>query len=311
MRKTHKKVIGAFGLVAVVAMTVFAAFLPGPKASALTNVSDTVMITVINTEQPPSAAINSPDSGDKFLTPDHNIEIGFNNLKQYKIVLTYTDENGNETTETIAEDNNPPEVGPASYDFRSIAERFGYGKYLIQLEAVGNDDSVLGDTIEFEYVAIEAETSTDSETGNTYVDLDFDQNQDELTDDLKIDHIILTILDENGIEVPGISPIVVKPPVGRVEIPFGDDVPAGKYTIVAQPYNAAGDSLFQTVTLTVEYDGGSIVVPSTADTGGLFKNLNISRTDYLVTGIGVFLIVGIGGIIFMRKHSCTTGKHKK
>ena len=53
-----------------------------------------------------------------------------------------------------------------------------------------------------------------------------------------------------------------------------------------------------------------IVVPSTADTGGLFKNLNISRTDYLVTGIGLFLVVGIGSIVFISKHNRSNKRRK-
>ncbi|MBQ3432849.1 hypothetical protein IJG22_00960 [Candidatus Saccharibacteria bacterium] len=312
MRKTHKKILGLFGLVFVVAMTVVAAFLPAPKTSALSTLTDTITVVVVNPEEPPSATINSPDSGDKFLTPEHEIEIGYTNIKDYRIVVIYTDENGVEHgPETVVVENNPGEVGPASHSFRPIAEQFGYGKYVIRLEATGDDDALIEDAIEFEYVAIEADTSTDEETGNTYVDLDFDQDQDSLTEELKIDKVVITIYNKDGNPVENMPPIVVQPPVERVEIPFGDyDIPEGDYILVAQPFNSAGEALFDTVTMTVKYDGGAIVVPSTADTGGLFKNLNISRADYLITGIGIFLMVSIGSIVFMRRHNRTSKRRK-
>jgi hypothetical protein len=142
--------------------------------------------------------------------------------------------------------------------------------------------------------------------------LDFDQDQESLTDDLKIDKVIITVYDENGNPVDGMPPIVVQPPVSKVEIPFDQyGIPEGEYTLVIQPFNSAGEALFDTVTLNINYTGEEdIVVPSTADTGGLFKNLNISRADYLISGIGIFLVVGIGGILFIRKHDKTSKRRK-
>ena len=313
MKKTQKKIVGLFGLVLVVAMTIIATFLPSPGASALSTLTDNITVVVVSNE--PSATISSPASGETFLTPEHDIVIDYSHLNSYKIIVTYTDINGVETTETYVEENAPAEHGPASYDFRSIAERYGYGDYVITLEAEGDDGSALGDSIEFQYIAIEAEPSKDEETGKTYVDLDFDQDQESLTEDLKIDYIIINVYDKDGNIVESMSPITIKPPVGRVEIPFGEDMPAGDYILVAQPYNAAGEE-YNTVVMKVTYDGEEeeeeedIVVPDTADTGGLFKNLNISRTDYLITGIGVFLVVGIGSIIFMSKRGKTNKRRK-
>ena len=93
-------------------------------------------------------------------------------------------------------------------------------------------------------------------------------------------------------------------PVEKVEIPFDQyGISEGEYTLVIQPFNSADEALFDTVVLNINYTGEEdIVVPSTADTGGMFKNLNISRADYLITGLGLFLIVGIGGIVFIHKH---------
>lgn len=306
MKKTRKKLIGLFGLAFVAAMTIVASFLPGPMASAISTLTDNITVVVLNPEESPAASIGSPSSGDKFLTPERDIEVDYRNIKDYKIVLIYTDEDGVEhPAETIIEENAPGDVGPALHNFRPIAEQFGYGKYTLRLEATGDDDSLIEDTIEFEYVAIDASSSDKSEAGNPYVDLDFDQDQDSLTDDMKIYEVVITVYDKDGNPIEGIPPIVVQPPVERVEIPFSEyGLPEGDYILVAQPFNSEGKALFDTVTLNVKYNGEEdIVVPSTADTGGLFKNLNISRTDYLVTGIGLFLVVGIGSLFYISKHN--------
>lgn len=314
MKKTNKKLIGLFGLAFVIAMTIVASTLPGPMASAISSVTDHVTVVVLNPEEAPAANIGSPSSGDKFITPEQEISINYHNIKSYKLIVTYTDENGVEhPSETVVEENVEGGVGPASHNFRAIAEQFGYGKYTLRLDAIGDDDAPLpGDTIEFEYVAIEADSSSESETGNPYIDLDFDQDQESLTDDLKIDKVVITVYDKNGNPVDGMPPIVVQPPVNKVEIPFDQyGIPEGEYTLVIQPFNLAGEALFDTVTLNINYTGEEdIVVPSTADTGGLFKNLNISRADYLITGIGIFLVVGIGGILFIRKHDKTSKRRK-
>lgn len=301
MKKTQKKIIGLLGLVVVVAMTLFAAFLPGPRASAISSVTDTITVTVENKDQPPEASISSPSSGEKFLSPEQEIRIDYVNLKQYKLILTYTDLDGEHSPITVIENTDPGATGPAVYDLKTIIESFGlgYGNYVLELEAVGDNDSIINDVIEFDYSAIEAAVSSDSETGNTYINLDFNQNQEDLSDDLKIDHVILDVYDADGNIVASMSPIIVKPLSKSVEIVFPDGVPGGEYYIVARPYNAAGELLFDTVVMKITYDGKEIVVPATADTGGLFKNLNIAKTDYLVTGLGVFLVIGIGGIIYI------------
>ena len=314
MKKTQKRTIGLLGLVLVVAMTVFAIFLPSPETSAISTLTDTITVVVRNQDEAPSATINSPASGDKFLTPDHEIKIGHINITDYRVIVVYTDEDGVEhAPEVVIEDTNPGSVGPASHAFRPIAERFGYGRYTMKLEATGDDGSLIEDAIEFEYVAIDAEASLDDETGNTYVNLDFDQDQESLTEDLKIDKVVITVYDMNGNPIDIMPPIVVQPPVERVEIPFNQyGAPEGDYILIAQPFNSAGEALFDIVTMTTTYGKKEedIVVPSTADTGGLFKSLNISRADYLITGIGLFLIVGVGSIIFIRKHSRTNKRRK-
>ena len=43
-------------------------------------------------------------------------------------------------------------------------------------------------------------------------------------------------------------------------------------------------------------DKSDVDVP---DTGGLFAGLNISKSDYLITGLAIFFLTGITGLFFI------------
>ena len=49
MKKTQKKAFGILGLLLVIVMTIFAAIIPGPGATALSSVTDVVEIRVVGT----------------------------------------------------------------------------------------------------------------------------------------------------------------------------------------------------------------------------------------------------------------------
>lgn len=55
---------------------------------------------------------------------------------------------------------------------------------------------------------------------------------------------------------------------------------------------------------------GNVPVP---DTGGFFQGLNISREDYLITGLAVFMIIGVVafGIVARNKRNKTSRKHRR
>ena len=130
-----------------------------------------------------------------------------------------------------------------------------------------------------------------------------------MNDEEKVDTIVINVYDEDGNLVEGLSPIVVEAPNKSVVIPFDDpnlDLPSGNYTLVVQAYNADGVELYRENSLVVYYE--KIEIPDTAvpdteapDTGGFFRNFNISRTDYLLTGLTIFTIVGISGAVFISR----------
>lgn len=320
MKKTQKKIFGLLGLGLVVGMTAVAVILPGPEASAATSTSFTDNISVRVLDEVPSATILSPSSGEEVVSRDNPIVIDYTNMKRYTITITYTDEDGNEHTKVIADETTTPETegaGTISQDFRPYAEEFGYGKYTVKVTGEGLDGSDVEDSVDFEYVAVRGDIENPGSEGGIdnpteiTIDLDYDDEDTSLGEDDKVTQIVIEVFDDNGNRVDAIPTIVATPPQKQVTIDFEKyGVPSGYYTIVLTPYNAKGNALYKELRFRVYYDG-SIVVPSTADTGGLFKGLNISSSDYLITGIGVFLVVGIGGLVLIAKRSKNSGSKRR
>ena len=317
MKKTQKKVFGLLGLGLVLGMTAVAALIPGPEASAATSSSftDTVSVRVI--DGIPSATIVGPTSGEEVTTRDNPIVIDYINLRKYVVTITYIDKDGTEHTETVADETTTPETEGAetiSLDFRPVAEKYGYGKYVVKITAEGLDDSDVEDSIDFEYIAVGAgienpgtEGGVDNPTEVT-IDLDYDDEDTTLSEDDKITHIVIEVFDENGNKVEAIPTIIANPPQKQVTIDFEQyGVPSGYYTIVVTPYNAKGNALYKELRFTVYYDG-SLVVP---DTGSSFRGLNIASSDYFITGIGVFLVVGVCGILLITKRSKNSGSKRR
>ena len=307
MKRTHKKIVGLFGLVLVVVMTIFAAYLPGPGASAISTVTDTITVTVL--ESRPSVQILEPNSGDITSSLDGQIVVKYDNLSSYSLTVKYIKSNGTEGTQLISSSDNPDEHGEETFIFGAIGEEYGYAHYVITLSGTGVDGTPLQDSVEFDFVAVESDAKENEETGDIEVDLDYESDAPGMNDEEKVDTIVINVYDEDGNLVEGLSPIVVEAPNKSVVIPFDDpnlDLPSGNYTLVVQAYNADGVELYRENSLVVYYE--KIEIPDTAvpdteapDTGGFFRNLNISRTDYLLTGLTIFTIVGISGAVFISR----------
>lgn len=304
MKKTHKNIVGLCGLGAVIAMTIFAAMMPGPKASAANPNSYMDELNVRVIDEIPSVELSGIASGDTIVSLDEEIVLDYTNTTDYTVTVTYTDPDGNTQTFVIADTSTPEEIGSTTFSFRDIGGDLGYGTYVITATGNGLDGSAVEDSIEFEYVAVKAEIDTSGSegegSGTVVIDLDYDNDKDTVRDEDRITSIIINIYDADGNLVEEISPISVNLPDKTVEIPFDDyDIPEGDYTIVIDAMNHEDKDLYKRVILTVHYDG-KIVVP---DTGNFFKNLNIASSDYLITGIGVFLVVGIGGLVLIGKRN--------
>ncbi|MBQ2660748.1 hypothetical protein IJF93_01585 [Candidatus Saccharibacteria bacterium] len=101
MKKTQKKILGFSGLLLVAAMTVFAAYLPVPEASATTALTDVIKVRVVGAV--PDVNINNINYGEIFTSTGHAFGIDYENAENVKVTLQYTNVAGEVTTDVLAE----------------------------------------------------------------------------------------------------------------------------------------------------------------------------------------------------------------
>jgi hypothetical protein len=292
-------------------MTILAAFMPNNSASAATPNSMTDNVTVQVIDSVPAVEVLNPKSGEMISSLDETLKVHYDNISNFTVTITFIDENGVEHTEVIDEVEPDQEHGDLDIPFREFGADYGYGEYIIKVTGVGVDGSEVEDAVKFEYVAVTADVKMDEETGITDIKLDYADEDPDLDEEDKVAKVVINVYDEGGNIVDEISPIEVNAPGKEVTIPFDDyNLPSGDYTIVITPYNASGKELYKELTFVVHYNG--LLVPSTADTGGLFTNLNIAKSDYLITGVIVFSLIGIAGIVFIsRKNRNNSSRRRK
>lgn len=296
MKKTKKRVLGLLGLVLVIITTIFAAFLPGPEASAegsITSVTDTISVRVVGSV--PDILNVKPINGSVFIYPDQDLSFDYENVEYLTITIRYTDKDDVEHIIPLLEKDDPEsfvDYIPGSYStpLDLLAEDYGYGEYRVEIVGIGFNDVKDFETVEFALYPVVGEAN-EADDGKVYLDLQYD------TENENINTIGINIYDENGNLVNVLSPITVNAPDMRIELPFAENnLPTGNYRIEITAYNAEGKALYKPYTTYYYYE--MIPVPNT---GALFSNLNISRTDYLVTGLMIFFLAAILGIVFIVK----------
>lgn len=285
MRKTPKKILGLLGLGLVAGMTVFAAVLPGSDASAVSTVTDSIVVTV----SPPAyiANVEFLDHKDDvpYVNPNQNINVSYSGVEQIRATLDWTDENGNTTQYILVDEVVTPQNGTKTLTLNLA--NYGYGIFRLSFEGSGQYGAK-SDTVAFSYVPVTAEVKEDTNGDiNTY--LDYDDNSAD------IDHFEIKIYDDNGQLVETLP--AINKGIKKVRLPF-ENLPSGKYTVAVLALDATGNALYKSWNDIYVYDEPVIAVPNT---GGLLGMLNISKADYLVTGLIVFAMVGGFGLFVILK----------
>lgn len=302
MKKTKKRVLGLLGLALVAIATIFAVFLPGPGASAegtITTVTDTISVRVVGSQ--PDILNVKPENGSVFIYPDQNLSFDYENVEYITVTIYYTDKDDVTHKIDLLTTDDPKSfvnyaAGTYSTPLDLLAEDYGYGEYKVHIEGIGLEGVKDFEDVTFSLYPVTGEASEDENDGLVYLHLNYDtENED-------ISTIGINIYNENGNLVDAISPITVNSPDTKVELPFSEnDLATGKYRIEITAYDPDGVALYKPYITYYYYE--TIPVP---DTGSLFNNLNISRADYVITGVLIFLSAAILGIIFIAK-----GKNNK
>lgn len=314
MKKTQKNLLGLSGLALVISVTVFAAFLPNPDASAVSSVTDTITVRVIGSS--PAAEIVDPVSGTVTVKSDLPININYEHTSVLNVYIEYTDKTGAKRGRFLRSGAIAEETGALSYDFNTLSEEFGFGDYTISLTGEGMDGTPLpGDSVSFSYYPVLADVEKDPETGKTYLDLDYDAYGETVTG--KVASLEINVYDQAGNLVKELSPIHVDAPNKKVELPFEKyNIESGKYRIEITAYGNSGDDLYRPYETATDYEAeswsGDETVPdaNVPNTGSFFGSLNISKADYLITGALIFIIAGASAFVFIIKRSNSSKKRR-
>jgi len=312
MKKTQKKVWGLLGLFLVVAVTIAAANLPSPDASAVSTMTDTITVRVVGAE--PDVKIAGIDSGSDVVKKDQSVEVTYENVENVKVTLEYTDENGEKHTFTLADEFVDYEAGNLLFNLDLSSDTYGYGDYVIRVSGEGADGVPVEDVINFSFWPVTGEVTENSDnTGNFTLDLDYVPDDGTATSEGEVASMEVNVYDENGNLVTPMSPIKVNAPATSVPIPAGDyNLAPGTYRVEIVAFDRDGNQLYAPYVTYFTVKAADIIpVP---DTGTIAKDMNISRMDYLVTGLIIFALAAIAGImVIVRKNSAkrTTAKSRR
>lgn len=308
MKKTQKRILGFLGLAVVASTTAVAMTLPGPEASAVTtSVEDTIEVKVIGEE--PHVSISGIDSGEVTTDATHDIAISYENIEYVTVEVEYKDKNNQTHTEKLMDnvfvDYNP---GAQSFALNFLSNGYTYGDYVIKITGT-SDKGSRSDAIRFSFYPVTASDGIDENTGQPYIDLDYNTDDGTTSGTGEVARIDIEVISPDGNTIPELA-TEVYPPTTRVEIPFAKyNLPAGTYRIEISAYNSNGEFLYKKVVEFVVYapEQGAKV----PNTGGILQNSNISQTDYLVTGVGAFTIIGIVGALYISKRNKNSSRRRR
>lgn len=302
MKKTPKKVLGLVSLGLVAITTAFAASIPSPSAMAVetSSLTDTIKVRVVGSV--PNVDILEPNDETVFVYPNIDARISYENVEYIDVTLDYTDGDGATTQYTLSQlfpDYEASEsIIPLNLNNPRGLLMFGgknnlkYGDYILTI--VGTGISAFDDSsVSFSYVPITVDVAQTSDEGEVTVTLgDYDPTV--------VDHLEINIYDEDGKLVKP-SPIKLNSPlpVNKV-IDFSDyGLESGTYTIKTTAYDDEGNQLYHPFESTLDYTEPE--APYVPETGSLMNSLNITKVDYLATGLIFFFAFAILGLVFTSK----------
>lgn len=292
----RKNILGILGLIAVAIITAIASTMPAPGANAADNLaaSTTIVVNVVN-DRVPTASITNPSDGD--IVTNNNINVNFDFTNSDAAVLTVKNNTTGDTGEipvTLETDSGSASV-PVDLD-----EYGSFGNFTFTVKTTA-DDYFAEDSVNIDYVVLDVEDAGKAENDDPIIDI--------VKYSDKIDILLIQAYKQSDGE-PLFDPespqlIAELNADGTIVLPFEDNnAENGKYLIIVTGYtvdeggNPDVEIGMDSVLIDYQREEEPIVVP---DTGELLKNLNISQTDYIITGVIVFMIITGGVLVYMKK----------
>ena len=281
MKNTQKRMLGFLGLSSVAAMTVVAASMPTPGVLATASPSATDTITVRVVGNTPDADIISPVDGTAVTNPNQKLIVNYENLKSITVKLEYIDGDGHSTGKQIFynADGLNLEAGTINENLPLGASGMGYGTYIITVVGTDENDAELPlDEISVVFSPIKAEGEQNEDDGLIDVRIT-DYEDDVVSVDIYLDGEKIATIPKGDLDKTN-------------KISMGDR-DSGTYSFELRANYADGSVVVVPDAFEVDYDSTFVPHSDVPDTGRFFQGLNISKEDYLVTGLIIFFVFGI------------------
>lgn len=325
MQKTKKQLLGIAGLAAVGVMTAIAYTMPSPASAYEQGVNDApatsagnVDLNVTVLDGMNQVTIKTPANGSATTKESVPVLYSYENASRIETYLQYTNNDG--TKANVLIDNFTPTEVYGERSFTIDLSKYGLNdrQYTLLVRSYDGYGTPKDDTVNFSYRAIvvtpiEPGDPTDptdpgngSDNGDPVIDVEVSDDVDEIYVHIRDKDGKPAIVDKDGNEVIfKFTKDDIDPETGelRVKLPFEEyGLEDGEYSIVIVGKDKDGNDI-TVVTTTIDYTFvDNTKTPDTPNTGSVLDNLNITRVDYIITGIIVFgLVAGAALFLVSRK----------
>lgn len=318
MQKTKKQLLGLAGLATVAIMTAVACAMPAPGAAAVDHgyecdsaetgnecatTGDSVNLNVTVREGNYNARFVKPR--DNSVTTDKivDVEIAYDQVDRIETLIEYKNDAGDTVNQVINTYSPTDEYGTHTFQINTETFSDSDRDYKLTVRAYNAYGGMREDVVTFKYRAVAAEIKGNAENGDPNLEVSINEDVEKISV-LAYDKAGNPLfVDENGKEAPIVlDRSAIDPTTGKilVQLPFEKyGAQPGEYTVTVSAYNA-DDEIISMVTVPVKY---APATPETPNTGSLFGDLNITRVDYILTGLIAFsLVAGFALYLVCRKN---------
>lgn len=311
MKGKKKQLLGFVGLALVFAMTAVAYSLPAPEAAATDlNVSVTV------TAEESSARLMSPTNGAVLTDKTINVEASINKVRSLSTAVVCKDGSGNEVFNQTRSATLVDTTGVHKEAY-VLPDGLGDVDCVASMSAEGIDGRKFDDSVAFKFRSMtlpdpgtEENPNKPSTDPNNPSD-DFDENNNPIVDVIvsdDVEQVSVQVFDMDGNPVfvdkdGNPTPILTTKDAFKdgklsITLPMSDyNAKPGKYVAYFTATNSKGE-----VVSVNEYWFEYLPKVETPGTGSVFGDLNLSRADYIVTGLVAFgAVAGFAMYLVFRK----------
>ncbi len=307
MQKTKKQLLGFAGLAAVGIMTAVAYAMPAAAVDTPPSADNSVNLNVTVRNGVNNARILSPQDKSVTVNPVVPITYQYEETTKVEMYIEYKDDNG-QLVKKLVDTFAPTDIsGSRTVNLNVTNYTDRENDYKVIVVATDERGSTSEDTITFSYRAVNANFEPKPAiNGDPIIDIEVNGEVEQVIVHIYDEAGNPLFVDKDGNEVPVVlSSDDIDPATGKIikDLPFGDyNAKDGKYTAVVVARSADGNTISM-IRLDTNYAYVNPNVPDTPDTGFTINNLNITRVDYLVTGLIVFGMVAGFALYLVRRKS--------